>query len=1029
MWAIIPVKAFYFSKQRLNSTLSVAHRALLSEAMLKDVVTALNQSSSIQQVVLVSNDESLQTFSFEHHTQFLLEESGVEGLNQAISQGVGYALEQGAKEIIVLHGDLPELTAKSIDESVCSFREQKGIFLFSDKTCKGTNALMFNHNDLPEFAFGEDSQTKHLALAEKNQQAIKVLSVDEFMFDIDEPSDLKSYKANNSTNTQKLIDSIDDSIKVSHIDFDHYQVPSRQQAIALADINDKSLLALAASLRDQHFRNVVTYSKKVFFPLTHLCRDVCHYCTFAQTPKFIEQPYMPLDQVLEQARAASELGCKEALFTLGEKPELRYQTARDALDEMGFSTTLEYVAHVAEHVFEQTGILPHINAGCMTADELRMMKPVSASMGIMLESVSERLCEKGMPHFGSPDKLPAPRLQTLRLAGELNIPFTTGILIGIGETRLERVESLLAIRDIQERFGNIQEIIIQNFKAKENTKMVNAPEPDLNELLWTIAVARIIFGPAMSIQAPPNLSPGVLQQIVNAGINDWGGVSPVTPDFVNPEAPWPHLENLAKETLLAGKYLHERLTIYPHYINQRSKYLDDRLHAKVLSHIDGEGLVRENSWLTGTTKSLPSYFDLSTHKQEKVSADIIAILDKSMIDPLCEDEITRLFQARGADFEKVCKFADELRLKTVGNSVSFTINRNINYTNICYFKCKFCAFSKGKLSDNLRGKPYDLSKTEIQRRVVEAAERGAQEVCMQGGIHPSYTGQTYLDLCEFVREADPDMHIHAFSPLEVWHGASTLGLELDEYITKLKKAGLKSLPGTAAEVLDDDVRKILCADKINTEQWLEVMRVAHKQGLKSTATIMFGHVDGYHNWAKHLIAVRDLQKETSGFTEFVPLPFVASESPISIKGESRLGPTLRESILMHAVSRIIFNGYIDNIQASWVKLGEEGAKLALKAGANDLGGTLMNESITRSAGAAHGQEKNIMAIEEIISDLGRDIKFRDTFYNELPSEKIEKARVAKELQLIELTESRKDYTKVSLIKPGKSLSPLDKKVV
>ena len=805
-----------------------------------------------------------------------------------------------------------------------------------------------------------------------------------------------------------------------------------EQAIALAEFEpnqqeEQLLLGAASALRDVSFHNVVTYSKKVFFPLTHLCRDVCHYCTFAQTPKFIAQAYMPLEQVLNEAKQAELQGCKEALFTLGEKPELRYSTARKALDDMGFASTVEYVAHIAEQVFKETGILPHINAGNLTAEELVLLKPVSASMGIMLESASTRLCEKGMPHYGSPDKDPSTRLETLRLAGRAKIPFTTGILIGIGETRVERVESLLAIRDVHAEFGHIQEIIVQNFRAKPNTLMANAPEPDLHELLWTICVARLIFGSEMSIQAPPNLSPGVLEQIVRAGINDWGGVSPVTPDFVNPEAPWPNLEHLRKETLTAGKYLHERLTIYPEYIRQADEYLHKNLLSTVLSHVDAQGLVRENNWLTGSTEYIPESFSLGLNAQEGVvSSDVLSILSAhAAAEPLSKAMLERLFSSRGADLNAVLAYADSLRQQQVGDTVTFTVNRNINYTNICYFKCTFCAFSKGKLSEDLRGKPYDLSEQEIKRRTVEAWDRGATEVCMQGGIHPSYTGKTYLDICRWVKEAVPQMHVHAFSPLEVWHGAASTQQTLKQYLQQLKDAGLASLPGTAAEVLDDSVREVLCADKINTAQWLEVMRTAHELGIASTATIMFGHIDHYDHWANHLVAIRELQCETGGLTEFVPLPFVAGESPIYIKGQSRLGPTLRESLLMQAIGRIYLGDVIPNIQASWVKLGEEGVKLALQSGSNDLGGSLMNESITRSAGASHGEELSVDDLETLVEALHRKPQLRTTLYADFPEGQLAKARVALGVQAIELTASVKPQEKVRLIKPGLSLSPLD----
>ncbi|MBB3046571.1 FO synthase [Litorivivens lipolytica] len=780
-----------------------------------------------------------------------------------------------------------------------------------------------------------------------------------------------------------------------------HQQLSAEEVLALAELDEKhddDLLAVAGELRDSGFRNVVTYSRKVFIPLTHLCRDVCHYCTFAKTPKRIESPYMSVEQVLDSVREAEKMGCKEALLTLGEKPELRYKAAREALAEMGFATTLEYVAHVSKRILEETSLLPHVNAGCMTADEIAMLRPVSASMGIMLESASERLTEKGMPHYGSPDKDPAVRLQTLRLAGEAQVPFTSGVLIGIGETRRERVESLLALRDVHEEFGHLQEIIVQNFRAKPDTKMASAPEPDLHELLWTIAVCRLIFGAEMSIQAPPNLSPGVLEKIVAAGINDWGGVSPLTPDFVNPEAPWPHLEELARETAVAGKFLQERLTIYPGYAIDPVRWLDESLHERVLNKIDSEGFPRTDTWLTGQHAELPQQ-DLqwlnTAVSEAAVSADIRGILKRSAAgEALSEAEVVRLFQSRGPDFAAVTRAADELRKKRCGDSVSYVVNRNINYTNICYFKCQFCAFSKGKLSENLRGRPYDLSPDEIARRCSEAWSRGATEVCMQGGIHPDYTGQTYLDILATVREAASDMHIHAFSPLEVWQGAATLDMAIEPYLRKLKAAGLNTLPGTAAEILDDEVRDIICPDKINTEQWLNVMETAHGVGLRTTATIMFGHVDRLEHWARHLLRVRSLQARTGGFTEFVPLPFVASEAPVYLKGRARKGPTFRESVLMHSVARLVFNGLIDNIQASWVKLGHNGVEACLNAGVNDVGGTLMNETITRAAGATHGQETSPQQMDTLIRAMDREPVQRTTLYERVPEEREQAARAA-----------------------------------
>ncbi len=788
-------------------------------------------------------------------------------------------------------------------------------------------------------------------------------------------------------------------------------LPSDGEALRLAECDDTARLAgVARQLRDQGFRNLVTYSRKVFIPLTHLCRDVCHYCTFAKTPRHLDAPYMSEEQVLELVRAGERMGCKEALLTLGEKPELRYNAARQALDQMGFASTLEYVAHIAKRILEETSLLPHINAGNMTDEELAMLRPLSASMGIMLESASERLCQKGMPHYGSPDKLPGVRLDTLRRAGRARVPFTSGILIGIGETRRERIESLLALREVNAEHGQLQEIIVQNFRAKPDTQMAGAPEPDLNELLWTIAVARIIFGPGMSLQAPPNLSPGVLAQIIDAGINDWGGVSPLTPDFVNPEAPWPHLDHLARETALSGKFLQERLTIYPRYVQDYPTWLDERLHTRLLQQVDAEGYPRIDDWLTGG-ETPPPALELGLMGADvsaATSPDVRDILSRAGAGhDLSEAEVLRLFQARGPDFGAVCQAADRLRAQVNGPVVSYTVNRNINYTNVCYFKCQFCAFSKGKLSENLRGKPYDLDLAEIVRRSEEAWARGASEVCMQGGIHPEYTGDNYLAILQAVKAAVPEMHVHAFSPLEVWQGAKTLGLTLQDYLARLKAAGLGTLPGTAAEILDDEVRAILCPDKINTRQWFEVMDAAHRQGIKSTATIMFGHVERPEHWARHLLRVRAQQKKTGGFTECVPLPFVASEAPLYLKGKARRGPTFREAMLMQAVARIALHGQIHNIQASWVKLGEAGVVAALNAGVNDLGGTLMNETITRAAGSMHGQETAPDEMERRIRNAGRQPLLRNTLYQPVSEARRQIARLAEPLTEVVNTPARK----------------------
>jgi FO synthase len=768
----------------------------------------------------------------------------------------------------------------------------------------------------------------------------------------------------------------------------------------------------------------VTYSRKVFLPLTHLCRDVCHYCTFATTPRRIEHAYMPLERVLEIAREGAAAGCREALFTLGEKPELRYRAAREWLEAHGYDTTLDYLEAAARAVFEETGLIPHLNPGTMTPEELERLRSVSGSMGIMLESTSARLCDRGMPHYGSPDKEPAVRLRTLEDAGRARVPFTTGILIGIGETRRERIESLLEIRRIHATHGHVQEVIVQNFRAKPDTKMSRAPEPDLEEMLWTLAMARLIFGDSLSIQAPPNLSPGVLPKLVAAGIDDWGGVSPVTPDFVNPEAPWPHLEQLARETAQAGKTLTERLTIYPRYARDVERWLDEGLRTHVLDAIDGDGFPRVDDWTPGA-EARPPATDLSLIGRPwdtaRVGADLMAILERARGGAaLSEAELVRLFRARGEEFTAVCATADALRRAQCGDVVSYVVNRNINYTNICYFKCQFCAFSKGKLSENLRGRPYDLDSDEIARRTREAWDRGATEVCMQGGIHPEYTGRTYLDIIGIVHGAAPAMHVHAFSPLEVWQGARTLGRSLRDYLGELKAAGLGTLPGTAAEVLDDEVRAILCPDKISTAQWLEVMETAHEVGLRTTATLMYGHVDRYEHWARHLLRILEVQRRTGGFTEFVPLPFVPMEAPIYLKGRARRGPTFREAVLVHAVARLALHPHIPNIQASWVKMGHAGVRACLNAGCNDLGGTLMNETITRAAGASHGQETGPAEMEAMISELGREPRQRTTLYGEVSIERHAAGRAAPELIPVVNTPARRYERgpRRTLLRPG-----------
>jgi FO synthase len=725
---------------------------------------------------------------------------------------------------------------------------------------------------------------------------------------------------------------------------------------------------------------LVSYSRKVFIPLTRLCRDVCHYCTFATTPRHLKAPYLDADEVLEIARAGQRAGCREALFTLGDKPELRWPEARAFLDRLGHASTIDYLVAMCRRVIDETGLLPHANPGVLSRDELARLREVSVSQGLMLESAAARLCEHGGPHHGSPDKHPAVRLETIRLAGELAIPFTSGILIGIGETREERLDALLALRALHEQHGHLQEIIVQNFRAKPATPMARAAEPELEDLAWTVALARLVFGPAMSIQAPPNLSPHTYPRLIAAGLNDWGGVSPVTPDHVNPEAAWPEVASLRSRTAAAGKILVERVASYPAYALEPARWQDAGMVPHLLRHIDAEGLARGDAWNAGVSAAIPSL----AAPPRRASADLEAVISRAQkAEPLDENDLVRLFAARGDEVAAVCRAADGMRRETSGDTVRYVVNRNINYTNVCHYGCTFCAFSKGRHGNaiqELRGAPYDLDHAEIARRVAEAWSRGATEVCMQGGIHPAYTGETYLEILRTVKLAAPAMHVHAFSPLEVAHGAATLGLPVEAYLERLRAAGLGTLPGTAAEVLDDEIRRIICPDKIGTDEWLAVMRAAHRVGLRSTATVLFGHIESTRHLARHLMRIRALQAETGGFTEFVPLPFIHMEAPMYLKGRSRKGPTWREVLLMHAVARLALHPLLTNIQVSWVKLGPEGALAVLQAGANDLGGTLMNESISRAAGTTHGQELAPAHLDLLIARAGRIPVQRTTLY-------------------------------------------------
>ena len=771
----------------------------------------------------------------------------------------------------------------------------------------------------------------------------------------------------------------------------------------LAALPTTALMEAAAARRDVLFGTRVTYSPKVFIPLTMLCRDQCGYCTFAQPPARLDQPYLSPDDVVRIARKGARVGCHEALFTLGERPELRYPAAQEWLEANGFSSTVEYLAAMAERVLETTGLLPHANAGALHRDELALLRTVSPSQGMMIESLRDDLdC-----HRQAPDKTPERRLATLDTAGELRIPFTTGILVGIGEDEDDRIVALEAIAESHRQHGHVQEVIVQNFLPKPGTAMWRHDPCPSEAYHRAIALARLILPDTVHLQAPPNLSDdfGVL---LDCGIDDWGGVSPITADHVNPERPWPDLDRLRAITESRGFALAPRLTIYPEYARDPQTWLDKKLRFGVLDRSDAEALGRDDPGAQFPEKA-------EFVSQGDDGADVVLVGDRSTqwysgapVTPLVltagrdaivdgpvgeviagvragqepgHEELLTLFQARGPEVAAVAALADELREAIVGDTITYVVNRNINYTNVCTFKCRFCGFSKGPLSLNLRGKPYLLTLEEMQGRVIEAAEQGATEVCLQGGIHPDFDGDYYIDVCRAVKEAAPDIHVHGFTALEVTEGAKRLGEPLADYLRRCMDAGLRSLPGTAAEILDDPIRDVLCPDKLTTEEWLEAHRTAHQVGLRSNVTMMFGAVEHPESWVKHLLLTRELQAETGGFTEFVGLPFVHMASPIYLQRKARRGPTFRENLLVHAVARIAYRGYIDNIQSGWVKIGFDAVRQLLQAGCNDVGGTLMDENISRAAGAAHGQGVTASDFEELAASIGRTVAQRTTLYD------------------------------------------------
>ena len=757
--------------------------------------------------------------------------------------------------------------------------------------------------------------------------------------------------------------------------------------VDLLRLPTSELMRRAAAVRDSATGTRITFSPKVFLPLTELCRDRCGYCTFAKAPARLASPFLPPDEVLRIARAGAAAGCSEALFTLGEAPEERYPAARGWLAERGWASTVDYLVAMCRLVLEETGLLPHANPGALNESELARIRQVAPSQGMMIESLRADLA----CHRGAPDKAPERRLATLEAAGRLAIPYTTGILVGIGEAEPDRLEALLAIAASHRRHGHVQEVIVQGFLPKAGTAMHATPAVAAEVHLRAVALTRLVLPAEVMVQAPPNLSddPG---RLLDAGIGDWGGVSPVTIDHVNPERPWPELDRLRAVTEARGFSLAPRLTAHPRYVLDPARWLAPEVRTRVLQASDADGLARDHAWVSGGDVAPPTLVPRPPRARAaprsgdagaRAGSPVGEVLNGVLLgqEP-GEDEITTLFSARGPEVVAVCEVADDLRRQAVGEVVTWVSNRNINYTNVCTFKCRFCAFSKGPLSLNLRGAPYLLGLDEITSRVAEAVELGATEVCLQGGIHPSFDGDYYLEVIKAVRLASADIHIHGFTALEVTEGARRNAEPLADYLRRLMDAGLRTLPGTAAEILDDEVRRVLCADKVTTEEWLDAHRTAHSVGLRSNVTIMFGSIEQPRSWARHLVVTRDLQKETGGFTEFVPLPFVHMAAPIYLQGQARRGPTFRETLLMHAVGRIAYDGHIPNIQASWVKVGLGGARQLLGSGCNDLGGTLLDENISRAAGATHGQAMDEAAFASVLDGLPgpRTLEQRTTLY-------------------------------------------------
>lgn len=745
------------------------------------------------------------------------------------------------------------------------------------------------------------------------------------------------------------------------------------------------LFAAAAALRDEGLvlagrPGVITYSRKVFVPLTTLCRDRCHYCIFVDTPGQLLRKHRPAfmspDEVLQVVRQGQALGCKEALLTLGDRPEERWPEARDWLDAHGFASTLDYVGHIARLITAETGMLAHLNPGVMSAAELASLRPTAPSMGMMLETTSRRLFdEPGQPHFGSPDKDPAVRLQVIDDAGAARIPFTTGILVGIGETARDRAESLIALRDAQARHGHVQEVIVQNFRAKPRTAMQDVPDADLLEYATVVASARIVMGPRMRVQVPPNLSdPAEFDLLIGAGIDDWGGVSPLTADHVNPERPWPHVDELAARTADLGYELRERLTAHPEYVRAPEAWIDPALHTAVAALADpASGLARAVS-PSSAVRALTDAAPAAAAPQgatRTMAQGVRALAERAAADPLQLDdhEWVALLEATGDGLDALAATADTVRRFTVGEAVSIVVNRNLT--------------SSGFRAAGATA-PDEFDLADAAGIAADALDLGATEICVQGVLPATEDPQAYLDIARTLTTAAPGIHLHAYRPQDVWDLADRGGLGLSGALAAMREAGVHTVPGTGVKVLSERVRGIVAPGDLDIDRWTEGITAAHEAGFRSTSVLFYGHVETAAERVAHLRRLRTIQDRTGGFAEFVPIPLPGPQGGVPLVAGRAL---LDEHRAMVAVARLLLSGSIPHVQIPWTRHGRTISAVLLQAGGDDLGGTLLDGRVRPETGIEHGLELPLADAERLVRPLFRPLRQRATDYREPAAER------------------------------------------